>query len=59
MKDENKASTKGRDVKRGHPVERVSGAGGAEKVGSSDGTGVRFPVHNHPEVCNVETPERK
>lgn len=51
MKDENKASERGEDVKRGHPTERVSGKGGVEKVGGP--TGVRFGLHDHPDKSVV------
>lgn len=45
---ENSESSKSADVKRGHPDERVSGI---EKVGGP--TGVRFPVHSHPDKSVV------
>ena len=28
----------------------------SEKVGSSDGNGICFPVHDHPDLSNVRTP---
>lgn len=45
---ENRESAHSADVKRGHPDERVSGI---EKVGGP--TGVRFPIHNHPDKSVV------
>lgn len=45
---ENRESAGASDVKRGHPAERVSGI---EKVGGP--TGVRFPVHAHPDLSVV------
>lgn len=48
-KSENRESERGRDVKRGpSPAEKVSGI---EKVGGP--TGVRFPVHSHPDKSVV------
>lgn len=49
MKGENKASEKGRDVRKGSQAERVSGV---EKVGSS-GAGVKFGVPAHPDKSVV------
>lgn len=48
MKDENKSSEKGRDVHKGSTPERVQSV---EKVGGP--TGVRFPVHEHPDKSVV------
>lgn len=48
-KHENKTAARESDVKRGpSPAERVSGI---EKVGGP--TGVRFPVHAHPDKSVV------
>lgn len=50
MKDGNrqKESARESDVKKGHQSERVSSV---EKVGGP--TGVRFPVHSHPDKSVV------
>lgn len=49
---ENRESARASDVERGHsPAERVSSI---EKAGGP--TGVRFPVHAHPEHCDVHGP---
>jgi hypothetical protein len=53
-KSENKTSARASDVRKGHQTERVSGV---EKVGGSGG--VRFPVHEHHEHCNVQGPGAK
>lgn len=46
---ENRESARSSDVKRGpSPAERVSGI---EKVGGP--TGIRFPVHSHPDKSVV------
>jgi hypothetical protein len=53
MKGENKQSEKGSDNRVGHQA----GAGkvsGIEKVGGK--SGVRFPVHNHPDKSVVKGP---
>jgi hypothetical protein len=50
MKDENKASKKGEDVKKGHQAERVSSV---ERVGSHGSGGISFPVHSHPDKSVV------
>lgn len=50
MKGENKASEKGRDVRKGDQAERVSSV---ERVGSKGGGGVSFPVHQHPDKSVV------
>lgn len=51
MKSENRMSEKGRDVTKPGKTEKVSGI---EKVGGSGKQGgVRFPVVEHPEVCDV------
>jgi len=49
MKGENKASEKGRDVRKGHQAERVQSV---EKVGST-GSGVKFGVPNHHDHSKV------
>lgn len=49
MKGENKASEKGRDVRKGDQPERVSSV---ERVGSK-GSGISFPVHQHPDKSVV------
>lgn len=50
-KSENKTSAREADVRKGHQAERVSSV---EKVGGK--TGVRFPVHDHHEHCDVHGP---
>lgn len=49
MKSENKASEKGRDVRKGSQAERVQSV---EKVGSK-GEGVKFGVPAHPDKSVV------
>ena len=51
---ENRASARAADVEKGHQPERVSSI---EKAGGP--TGVRFPVHAHPEHCDVHGPGGK
>ena len=46
--DRQKASAKESDVRKGHQAEKVSSV---EKVGGP--TGVRFPVHDHPDKSVV------
>jgi hypothetical protein len=54
-KPENKWSEKGEAKGHGkHPAEKVSKIE-SEHVGSSDGNGIRFPLHNHPDK-SVVTP---
>jgi hypothetical protein len=55
----NKASMKGEPK---HEDKGQAGKGSIkseEKVGSSDGNGIRFPVHNYGGCGSVESPERK
>lgn len=47
--DKQSASVRQSDVKKGHQAEKVSSV---EKVGGP--TGVRFPVHDHHEHCDVK-----
>lgn len=55
MKGENKRSEReGADRGRPGRTERVSGI---EKVGGK--SGVRFPVHNHPDHSRVDAPKGK
>lgn len=49
---ENRESARSADVHKGHQSERVSSI---EKAGGP--TGVRFPVHDHHEHCDVSTPQ--
>ena len=51
MKGENKSSMQGSDNRKGNQPERVQSV---EKVGSSNGNGVRFGVPNHHEHCDVK-----
>jgi hypothetical protein len=55
VKDENKASEKGRDVKKGDQPERVSSV---ERVGSHGGQGVSFPVPDHHDMSKVRGPQK-
>jgi hypothetical protein len=48
---ENRESARAADVRKGHQAERVSSI---EKAGGP--TGVRFPVHDHHEHCDVHGP---
>lgn len=50
MKDENKASEKGSDVKRGKTPESVQNV---ERVGSHGSGGISFPIHAHPDKSVV------
>lgn len=52
---ENKSSEMGRDVKKGHQSERVSGV---ERVGSHCGHGVSFGVPAHPDKSVVRGPQK-
>lgn len=56
QKSQGNSQSKKQGADHGKPgrTERVSGI---EKVGGS--TGVRFPVHDHPDHCNVKTPGGK
>jgi hypothetical protein len=56
MKDENKASEAGRDVKKGAQPERVASV---ERVGSPGGEGISFPVHAHPDKSVVSNGKLK
>ncbi len=49
MKDENKASMRGSDIKKGKTPESVQNV---ERVGSK-GEGVSFPLHAHPDKSVV------
>jgi len=49
-KSENKTSARESDERKGHQAERVSSV---EKVGHS---GIRFPVAEHHEHCDVHGP---
>lgn len=51
MKGENKSSMQGSDNRKGHQAETVKSV---EKVGSSDGNGIRFSVPAHHEHCDVK-----
>jgi len=53
MKGENKASEKGRDVRKGHQPETVQSV---ERVGGSTKESIHFPVHDHHEHCDVHGP---
>jgi hypothetical protein len=55
VKDENKASERGEDVKKGHQAERVASV---ERVGSHGGHGVSFPVPEHPDKSKVRGPQK-
>lgn len=55
MKDENKSSEQGRDVKKGNQPERVSSI---ERVGSHGGHGVSFGLPDHPDKSKVRTPQK-
>jgi hypothetical protein len=50
MGDMNRKSEKGSDNRKGHQAETVKNIEG-EKVGGK--SGVRFPVHNHPDKSVV------
>lgn len=50
--NENRQSARQSDVKKPGNTSKVSGI---EKVGGT--TGVRFPVHDHPEHCHVSGPK--
>jgi hypothetical protein len=50
MKDENKASARGSDVKKGKTPESVQNV---ERVGSKGGEGISFPLHAHPDKSVV------
>jgi len=50
MKDENKMSERGEDVKKGNQPERVSSV---ERVGSHGGQGVSFGLPDHPDKSVV------
>jgi hypothetical protein len=50
VKDETKASEKGRDVKTGDQPKKVSSV---ERVGSHGSGGVSWPLHNHPDKSVV------
>lgn len=50
MKGENKSSMKGSDNRKGSQAESVKSV---EKVGSSNGNGVRFGVPNHHDASVV------
>lgn len=51
---ENRASARASDVQKGHQEGSKTVSGGAEKVGGK--SGVRFPVHEHHEHCDVHGP---
>lgn len=48
-KNENKSSMKGMARESGHPKTVKSD----EKCGSSNGDGIQFPIHNHPDKSVV------
>jgi len=50
MKDENKMSEKGEDVRKGKMPESVQNV---ERVGSKGGEGISFPIHQHPDKSVV------
>lgn len=52
-KSENKASTKGSQASDRGQAKTIKSA---EKVGSSNGAGICFPMVNHPDLSNVRTP---
>jgi len=50
MRTSNKMSEKGEAKGHGaHPAEKIS----KMTVGSSDGNGIRFPIHDHPDKSVV------
>jgi hypothetical protein len=55
VKDENKASMKGSDVKTGHQPDRVQSV---ERVGSHGGQGISFPLPAHPDKSVVRGPQK-
>ena len=55
MRTSNKASMKGMAKESGHPETVAS----EMRVGSSGKHGISFPVHNHPDLSNVRSPDRK
>ncbi len=59
MRGENKRSEKGMAKASGHPTTVAKDEKSGMHVGSSDGDGIRFPVHNHPDHSIVRSPERK
>ncbi len=54
-KEENKASVKGMKHESGHPHTVHQD----EYAGSPGGKGIRFKVHDHRDLSNVRSPEKK
>ena len=55
MRTSNKRSEKGMAKESGHPMTVKS----EMHVGSSDGNGIRFKVHDHPDMSMVRSPEKR
>lgn len=54
-RSENRESARASDVAKGHQQGSEKVSSGVEKVGGKSG-GVRFPVHDHHEHCDVHGP---